>query len=47
MEQTNLVKSGKKLVETLIAYLAKDAIGGEFLREYLGNRENQEKAAQN
>ncbi len=47
MEQTNLVKSGKKLVETLISYLAKDAIGGEFLREYLGSRENQEKAAQN
>lgn len=47
MEQTNLVKSGKKLVETLISYLAKDAIGGEFLREYLESRENQEKAAQN
>jgi len=47
MEQTNLVKSGKKLVETLIDYLAKDAIGGEFLREYLESRASQEKAAQN
>ncbi len=47
MEQTNLVKSGKKLVETLIDYLAKDAIGGEFLREYLESRASQQKAAQN
>ena len=46
MEQTNLVKSGKKLVETLIDYLAKDAIGGEFLREYLESRASQQKASQ-
>ena len=46
MEEINLVKSGKILVQTLIEYLAKDAIGGEFLREYLESRENLDKSSQ-
>lgn len=45
MEQINLVKTGMNLVQTLIEYLAKDAIGGEFLKEYLSSRDEQEKAA--
>lgn len=46
MEEINLVKSGKSLVQTLIQYLAKDAIGGEFLRKYLESRENLDKSSQ-
>lgn len=45
MESVNLIKSGSDLVETLIQYLAKDAIGGDFLKKYLGSREAQSKAA--
>lgn len=45
MEEINLIKCGMNLVETLITYLAKDAIGGEFLKEYLASRDEQEKAA--
>ena len=46
MESINLVKSGIDVVETLIQYLAKDAIGGEFLKKYLEGREAQAQAAQ-
>ncbi|MBQ4379481.1 MAG: hypothetical protein II821_09855 [Treponema sp.] len=46
MESLNLVKSGIDVVETLIQYLAKDAIGGDFLKKYLESREAQAKAAQ-
>lgn len=46
MEEINLVKCGMNLVQTLISYLAKDAIGGNFLKEYLSSRQKQEKAAQ-
>ena len=46
MESINLVKAGIDTVETLIQYLAKDAIGGDFLKKYLESREAQSKAAQ-
>lgn len=45
MESTKLIRSGIDLVESLTVYLAKDAIGGEFLKSYLESRESQEKAA--
>lgn len=45
MERTRLINSGNNLVETLIQYLAKDAIGGEFLKKYLESRQAQSKAA--
>ena len=45
MESINLVKSGIDVVETLIQYLAKDAIGGDFLKKYLESREAQAQAA--
>lgn len=41
MEETKLVSSGLDAVTTLIEYLGKDAIGSEFLSEYINNRENQ------
>ncbi|MBR4323511.1 methyl-accepting chemotaxis protein [Treponema sp.] len=46
MESINLVKAGIDTVETLIQYLAKDAIGGDFLKKYLESREAQSQAAQ-
>ena len=46
MERTRLINSGNNLVETLIQYLAKDAIGGDFLKKYLESREAQSQAAQ-
>lgn len=46
MESINLIKAGIDTVETLIQYLAKDAIGGDFLKKYLESREAQAKAAQ-
>ncbi len=44
MKEINLIKCGNDLVETLIKYLAKDAIGGDFLRGYVENRRRQEQA---
>ncbi len=41
MEETKLVSSGLDAVTTLIEYLGKDAIGSEFLSEYINNREIQ------
>jgi len=46
MESTELVKSGLDAVETLLQYLAKDALGSSFMAEYFNNREEEEKAAQ-
>ena len=46
MESINLIKAGIDTVETLIQYLAKDAIGGDFLKKYLESREAQSQAAQ-
>ena len=46
MESINLVKAGIDTVETLIQYLAKDAIGGDFLKKFLESREAQSQAAQ-
>ncbi len=46
MESLNLIKSGIDTVEILIQYLAKDAIGGDFLKTYLESRDSQAKAAQ-
>lgn len=45
MKEINLVKCGKDIVQTLVTYLAKDAIGREFLKVYLKSREEQEEAA--
>ena len=45
MESQILINSGITLVETLIAYLAKDAIGSDFLNNYLGGQSEQKKAA--
>lgn len=44
MEELNLVKCGKELVEMLIKYLAKDALGGEFLRSFTETYRLQEDA---
>ena len=44
MKEINLINCGNDLVEILIKYLAKDAIGGEFLRGYVENRRRQEQA---
>lgn len=44
MKEINLINCGNDLVETLIKYLAKDAVGGEFLRGYVENRRRQEQA---
>ena len=46
MESVNLIKSGIDTVETLIRYLAKDALGGDFLKKYLESRTAQAQAAQ-
>ena len=46
MESLNLVKSGIDVVDALVRYLAKDAIGGDFLKKYLESREEQAKSAQ-
>lgn len=37
MEAQELIRSGLELTDTLIAYLAKDAVGSEFLGSYIGN----------
>ena len=41
MEKERLIQSGLALVDTLIAYLAKDAVGGEFLNSYLAEQSAQ------
>ncbi len=46
MEDTKLVSSGLDAVHTLIEYLGKDAVGSEFLSEYLASRELQKKNAE-
>ena len=46
MESVKLVKSGIDAVQSLIQYLAKDAIGGSFLNEYLASQETQSKTAE-
>lgn len=46
MESIELVRSGLELVDTLIAYLAKDAVGSEFLGAYLGNNSEQKRSAE-
>lgn len=45
MNKEELINSGLDAAEVLISYLGKDAIGSEFLSEYLNSRELQEKAA--
>ncbi len=44
MKEINFIECGKDLVDALIKYLAKDALGGEFLRSYIENRDAQQKA---
>ena len=39
MKTKDLIHSGVELSETLISYLAKDAVGAEFLASYIGNSE--------
>lgn len=46
MEDAKLVSSGLDAVHTLIEYLGKDAVGSEFLSEYLASRELQKKNAE-
>lgn len=45
MESLELIKSGLDIVDTLVEYLAKDAIGSSFLNEYLLGRDAQAEAA--
>ncbi|MBR0487836.1 MAG: hypothetical protein IJJ70_09075 [Treponema sp.] len=45
MESIELIKSGLDTVQTLIEYLAKDAIGSSFLNEYLMSRSAQTEQA--
>ena len=45
MENLNLVKSGVDISEILIEYLAKDAMGTDFLKNYLTNIGEQAKAS--
>ena len=45
METQELIKSGLALTETLVAYLAKDAVGAEFLGSYIGNSNSDSDAA--
>ncbi len=45
METQELIKSGLALTETLVAYLAKDAVGAEFLSSYIGNSNSDSDAA--
>lgn len=46
MESTELVKCGLDAAEAMISYLAKDAIGSEFLNEYANSREVQNAATE-
>jgi methyl-accepting chemotaxis protein len=46
MESKKLVKGGLDVSDSLIQYLAKDAVGADFLNEYLESREAQSKANQ-
>ena len=45
MENLNLVKSGLDIANILIEYLAKDAMGADFLKDYLSNVGEQANAA--
>ena len=45
MEKAELIQSGLDVVESLIQYLAKEAMGSEFMSSYLANREKQEEVA--
>lgn len=44
MESTELIKSGLNAITSLIEYLAKDAVGANFLNQYLLNRKEQSQA---
>ncbi len=44
MESYELVKCGLDATETLLRYLAKDAIGSSFMAEFFLNRDSQQKA---
>ena len=44
MESLDLVKSGIEISQILITYLAKDAMGAEFLKNYLTSQSSQAKA---
>ena len=45
MERAKLIQNGLSLADTLITYLAKDAVGGEFLNKYLGEQSAQANGA--
>lgn len=44
MESTELIRAGLDAVEQMVAYLAKDALGSEFLGEYARARDRQAEA---
>jgi methyl-accepting chemotaxis protein len=46
LERAELVKGGLNAVQSMIEYLAKDAIGGEFLSEYTSSKELQSNATE-
>lgn len=46
LERAELVKGGLNAVQSMIEYLAKDAIGGEFLSEYTSSKELQSSATE-
>ena len=45
MEREQLIQSGLDVAESLIKYLAKEAMGGEFMNSYIANREKQQEVA--
>lgn len=46
MEKTELVKNGLDAIQTLISYLAKDAIGADFLGAYTNSHDIQDAATE-
>ncbi len=45
METQELIKNGLTLTDTIISYLAKDALGSEFLGSYIGNSSSAQETA--
>jgi len=45
MENVKLINSGLDAIQSLIEYIAKDAVGSEFFNEYISSRSKQELAA--
>lgn len=47
MENKDLIKSGNDIADILITYLGKDALGSDFLKNYLSNTSSQNNTSQN